>query len=167
MLQDIEKGKHDDEKCKEYHREYIYDKEEFVKDLEDCEYKGNKYKIQNLVRKIQIDADGIVTEVQFDNEVIALAAIQQRQQLQIENLQEENKMLRERIEMKDRCPKPVGDAKQTLEIRVSQKEASKHTDENKSIDVLVVLLCMHFYYDFYFLKDVKQGLEGNVTVGSV
>ena len=35
--------------------------------------------------------------------------------------------------MKDRCPKSVGDAKQTLEIRVSQKEAAKDTDGNKSI----------------------------------
>ena len=41
--------------------------------------------------------------------------------------------------MKDRCPKPVGDAKQTLEIRVSQKEASKDTDGNKSIDVLLCI----------------------------
>ena len=42
--------------------------------------------------------------------------------------------------MKDRCPKPVGDAKQTLEIRMSQKEASKDTDGNKSI---YVLLCIY------------------------
>ena len=61
-LQDIEKGKHDDEKCEEYHREY---REQFGKDLEDCEYKGNKSKIQNLMRKIKIDAAGNVTEVQF------------------------------------------------------------------------------------------------------
>ena len=62
MLQYIEKGKHDDEKCEKYHKLY---KEEFGKDLEDCEYKGNKYKIQNLIRKIKIDANGIQTEIQF------------------------------------------------------------------------------------------------------
>ena len=39
--------------------------------------------------------------------------------------------------MKDRCPKSVGDAKQTLEIRVSQKEATKDADGNKSEDVLL------------------------------
>ena len=62
MLQDIEKGKHDDEECEGYHRRY---KQDFGKDLEDCEYKGNKAKIQNLIRKIKIDANGIMTEVQF------------------------------------------------------------------------------------------------------
>ena len=41
--------------------------------------------------------------------------------------------------MKDRCPKSVGDAKQTLEIRVSQKEASKDIDGNKSIDLLLCI----------------------------
>ena len=64
MLQDIEKGKHDDEECEEYHKDY---KETFDKDLEDCEYKGNPSKIQNLIRKIKIDANGIETEIQFEN----------------------------------------------------------------------------------------------------
>ena len=64
LLQDIEKGKHDDEQCKRYHRKY---KEKFGKDLEDCEYKGNPSKIQNLIRKIKIDANGIETEIQLEN----------------------------------------------------------------------------------------------------
>ena len=62
MLKDIEKGKHDDEKCKEYRRKY---KKNFGKDLEDCEYEGKKFKIQSLIRKINIDASGIQTEIQF------------------------------------------------------------------------------------------------------
>ena len=62
MLQKIEKGKHDDSKCEVYCRRY---KRAFGKDLEDCEYKGNPSKIQNLLRKINIDANGIVSEVQF------------------------------------------------------------------------------------------------------
>ena len=41
---------------------------DFDQDLPDCEYKGNKSKIQKLIRKVQIDANGIVTEIQFDNE---------------------------------------------------------------------------------------------------
>ena len=42
--------------------------------------------------------------------------------------------------MKDRCPKSVGDAKQALEIRVSQKRAAKDTDESK---YYYVLLCIY------------------------
>ena len=40
---------------------------DFDQDLPDCEYKGNKSKIQKLLRKVQIDANGIATEIQFDN----------------------------------------------------------------------------------------------------
>ena len=50
MLQDIEKGNHDDEKCEEYCRNY---KKDFGHELPDCQFKGNKSKIQNLL-KIQI-----------------------------------------------------------------------------------------------------------------
>ena len=64
MLQDIEKGNHDDQACKEYCQRY---KEEFGYELPDCQFKGNKSKIQNLIRKVVIDEDGCVTEVQFDN----------------------------------------------------------------------------------------------------
>ena len=50
------------------------------------------------MRKIKIDAAGNVTEVPFnDNQVIAIQ--QRQQQLQIENLHKENRMLRERIEI--------------------------------------------------------------------
>ena len=64
LLRDIEKGKHDNEKCEEYCQEY---KDTFGQELPDCQFKGNKSKIQNLIRKVQIDENGIVTEVQFDN----------------------------------------------------------------------------------------------------
>ena len=40
---------------------------DFDQDLPDCEYKGNKSKIQKLIRKVQIDENGIVTEIQFDD----------------------------------------------------------------------------------------------------
>ena len=64
MLQDIEKGKHDDYRCKEYCRKY---KEKFGQDLSDCQFKGNKSKIQNLLQNVHIHEDGSVTEVQFNN----------------------------------------------------------------------------------------------------
>ena len=63
-LQDIEKGHHDDKECEKYRQYYKID---FDQDLPDCEYKGNKSKIQKLIRKAQIDANGIVTEIEFDN----------------------------------------------------------------------------------------------------
>ena len=63
-MQDIEKGNHDDYRCDKYCKKY---KRDFGQELPDCEFKGNKSKIQNLIRKVQIDADGSVTEVQFDN----------------------------------------------------------------------------------------------------
>merc|ERR1711894_836132 len=55
---------HDNEKCEEYCRRY---KIFFDQELPDCQFKGNKSKIQSLIRKVHIDADGSVTEVQFDN----------------------------------------------------------------------------------------------------
>ena len=63
-LQDIEKGHHDDKECEKYHQYYKMD---FEQNLPDCEYKGNKSKIQKLIRKVQIDENGIVTEIQFDD----------------------------------------------------------------------------------------------------
>ena len=63
LLQEIEKGNHDDKACEIYCIEY---KEEFDQEL-DCQFKGNKSKIQNLIRKVKIDLDGNVTEVQFEN----------------------------------------------------------------------------------------------------
>ena len=65
MLQDIEKGNHDDQRCEEYCNDY---KERFGQELPDCQFKGNKSKIQSLLRKVHIDADGSVTEVKFDKE---------------------------------------------------------------------------------------------------
>ena len=60
-LQDIEKGNHEDKECEKYCKSY---RERFGLELPDCQFKGNKSKIQNLIRKVQIDADGSVTEVQ-------------------------------------------------------------------------------------------------------
>ena len=63
-LQNIEKGNHDDKECDRYCEDY---KDLFDQELPDCQFKGNKYKIQGLLRKVHIGADGYVTEVQFDN----------------------------------------------------------------------------------------------------
>ena len=65
MLQDIEKGRHDDKACKEYCKEH---KNRFDQELPDCQFKGNKSKIKNLLRKLYIDSDGNVSEVQFSDE---------------------------------------------------------------------------------------------------
>ena len=65
LLQDIEKGNHDDEACEEYCRKY---KRYFDQELSECQFKGNESKIQNLLRKVHIHEDGSVTEVQFVNE---------------------------------------------------------------------------------------------------
>ena len=59
------KGHHDNEKCEDYRKSY---KEGFGQELPDCDYKGNQSKIQNLIRKIHIDANGSVTEFQFDEQ---------------------------------------------------------------------------------------------------
>ena len=64
LLQDIEKGNHDDKECDRYCKTY---KDNFDQELPDCEFKGDKSKIQNLVKKIHIDIDGNMTEVQFVN----------------------------------------------------------------------------------------------------
>ena len=64
-LQEIEKGFHDDKVCEYYCQRY---KRDFGQELPDCQFKGNKSKIQSLIRKVHIDADGIETEVQFANE---------------------------------------------------------------------------------------------------
>ena len=50
--------------CKKYCKKY---KRYFGQELPACQFKGNKSKIQSLIRKVHIDADGSVTEVQFDN----------------------------------------------------------------------------------------------------
>ena len=62
-LQDIEKGFHNDEDCEEYCKRY---KDRFGQKLPDCQFKGNKSKIQNLIRKVHVDANGSVNEIQFD-----------------------------------------------------------------------------------------------------
>ena len=64
MLQDIEKGQHDDEVCEKYRKDY---KETYDQKLPKCQFKGNKSKIQDLIQKVHIDSVGSVTKVQFDN----------------------------------------------------------------------------------------------------
>ena len=64
LLQDIDEGKHDDAECEGYCRNY---KMMFGQELPECQFKENKSRIQSLIRKVKIDADGSVTEVQFDN----------------------------------------------------------------------------------------------------
>ena len=61
-LRNIEQGNHDDYFCEEYCQRY---KNRFKQELPDCEFKGNKSKIQKLIKKVHIDENGIVTEVQF------------------------------------------------------------------------------------------------------
>ena len=50
------------QRCEEYCGKY---KDIFGQGLPDCQFKGNKSKIQNLLRKVHIDADGSETQVQF------------------------------------------------------------------------------------------------------
>ena len=63
-MQDIEKGNHDEEECEKDRKRY---KLSYRQEVPNCEYKENKSKIQKLLGKVQIDANGIVTEIQFDN----------------------------------------------------------------------------------------------------
>ena len=53
-------GLHDDEECERYRKKY---KDRFEQELPDCEYKGNKSKIQKLIQRVHIDKNGAVTEV--------------------------------------------------------------------------------------------------------
>ena len=75
--------------------------------------------------------------------------------------------------MKDRCPKSVGDAKQTLEIRVSQKGAAKDTDGNKSLHDTCTMYLSCTYTMCSFLKMSSKDWMGillldmcdNVVIG--
>ena len=51
------KGKHDNEACEAYCQDY---KAEFGQKLPDCEFKGNKSKIQKLIRKVHIDENVVL-----------------------------------------------------------------------------------------------------------
>ena len=64
LLQDIENGKHDNEKCEKYCQDY---NSQFGQKLPECQYKSNPNKIQSLIRKVQINRDGSATEVQFES----------------------------------------------------------------------------------------------------
>ena len=55
ILQNITKGNHNDERCEVYCRKY---KARFGRKLPDCQFKDNKYKVQNLIRKVHINIDG-------------------------------------------------------------------------------------------------------------
>ena len=50
--------------CKIYR--YKRYKDTFGQELPDCQFKGNKSKIQKLIKKVHVDANGSVTEIQFD-----------------------------------------------------------------------------------------------------
>ena len=54
LLQDIEKGNHDDKACEEYYAKY---KIWFGQELPDCQFKGNNSKIKNLIRRVHVDED--------------------------------------------------------------------------------------------------------------
>ena len=58
----IEDGIHDDEECDKYCESF----NRIYKVLPDCQFKRNKSKIQGLIKKVHIDADGTATEVLFD-----------------------------------------------------------------------------------------------------
>ena len=45
-------GNHDDKECEKYCKEY---ERRFDQEIPDCQFKGNKFKIQNLIRKVHID----------------------------------------------------------------------------------------------------------------
>ena len=64
QLQNIEKGNHVDEECDSYCKRY---RDLFDQELPDCQFKRKNNKIQGLLRKVHIGADGYVTEVQFHN----------------------------------------------------------------------------------------------------
>ena len=49
--------------CEEYCQKY---KRDFAQELPDCQFKGNKSKIQDLIKKVHINAAGIETEFQFE-----------------------------------------------------------------------------------------------------
>ena len=49
--------------CEQY---CIWYKDEIGQELPACQFKGNKSKIQKLIQKVHIDANGSVTEIQFD-----------------------------------------------------------------------------------------------------
>ena len=63
------KGNHDDKACEKY---YKYSQLYYINIvgqelLAECQFRGNKSKIQSLIRKVHIDSDGSVTAVKFVN----------------------------------------------------------------------------------------------------
>ena len=64
VLQNIEKGRHNDECCEECHEDYIAN---FGYELEECEFKGDLFKIQKLIKKIHVDANGTAKEIKQGN----------------------------------------------------------------------------------------------------
>ena len=62
-LEEISLGFHDDENCIDFELEYA---NEVGQELPVCQFKANKSKIQSLIRKVHVDANGSVKEVQFD-----------------------------------------------------------------------------------------------------
>ena len=63
----MEKGNHDDKKCEEYCQKY---KRDFAQELPDCQFKGNKSKIQKLIRKVHIDHNGSYLTTKRDQKFV-------------------------------------------------------------------------------------------------
>ena len=78
-MQDIHKGNHDDKGCDKYCNKY---KDWLGQELPDCQFKGNKSEIRKLIRKVRIDANGSVDEVQsLDEEITSLMSSNMVQQV--------------------------------------------------------------------------------------
>ena len=130
MLQDIEQGNHDDYICEKYCRKY---KRKFGQELPDCEFKGNKSKIKNLLQKIHIDADGSVYQM-----------IRKPDDLTLEECQEAFDMLRLKkfgIETSDgedfKIATTENQEKNVLELEVDTSSGQSDSKNSKENDYLL------------------------------
>ena len=57
ILQDIDKGTHNDKLCECYRNKY---QNRYGQELPDDEFKGNKSKIQNLIRKVHVTEESVI-----------------------------------------------------------------------------------------------------------
>ena len=57
ILQEIEKGNHNDNLCECYRNKY---RNRYGQELPDCEYKGNKSKVRNLIRKVHVTNESVI-----------------------------------------------------------------------------------------------------------
>ena len=63
-LANIENGIHYDDECDSYCKRF---EDRFDQVLPECRFKGNRSKIQGLITKVHVNADGTSTEILFDN----------------------------------------------------------------------------------------------------